>query len=133
MLTTCAAGADACHALVDDGLQGIGNLLGVAGHHLGDVQLVLSNFLGNLLGVQASLNHGIGDKEQGTLVQDALVFQGFHHHVGQGHVVVVYTVDAHQAAQRALDGNRRVLLHKGLHVLGDAFGQSSGVLNFFKI
>ena len=133
VLAACPTRADACHALVDDGLQGVGNLLGVTGDDLGDVQFVLGDLFGNLLRVQAGLNHGIGDEEQGTLVQHALVFQRLDHHIGQGHIVVVNTVDAHQAAQCALDSHRRVLLHEGLYILGDAFGKTSGILNFFEI
>ena len=133
VFATRTACAYAGHALVDNGLQGLGNLLGITSDHTRDVQFIGSDLFGNLLRVETGLDHGIGDKEQRALAQDTLILQCLNHDVGQRHIVVINAIDAHQAAQRALNSHRRVLLDKGLHILGNALGQSSGILNFFKI
>ena len=133
MLAACAACADALHAFVDDGLQHLSNLPLVAGDDLGDVELTSRHFLCNLLWLQPRLDHGIGDEEEGALAEYTFILQGFHHDIGQRHLILVDAIDAHQSAERALHGHRRVLFHKLLNVFGDAFCQTSGVFHFFKI
>ena len=133
MLAAGAAGADAREALVDDGLQRGGNLFLVAGHHLGEVEFALGDFLGNLLGFEARLDHGVGDEEQDAFAEHALVFDGVDHHIGQRHIAFVHAVDAHQSGEGALHGHRGVLLAEGLHIVSDVLRQPPGILHFLKI
>ena len=133
MLTACAAGADAVEALVDDGLQGVGNQFLVAGDHLGDVQFARGDLLGNLLGIEARLDHRVGDEEQDAFAQHAFVLDGVDDHIGQRHVAFIDTVDAHQSGEGALHGHRGVLLAEGLHIVSDVLRQPSGILHFFEI
>ena len=133
VLAAGAAGADACQALVDDGLQRGGNLFLVARHHFGDVEFAFGHLLGDLLRVEARLDHGVGDEEQDALAEHALVLDGVHHHIGQRHIAFVHPVDAHQSGEGALHGHRGVLLAEGLHIVSDVLCQPSCILHFLKI
>ena len=114
-------------------MQHIGNLFLVGSDHTGDVELASSNLFGNLLWLEASLNHGIGDEEQRTFVEHALVLEGLDHYIGQWHFVLVDAVNSHQSAQGALYSHCGVLLHKGLYIFSDTLGQASGIFDLFKI
>ena len=114
-------------------MQRGGNLFLVARHHLGDVEFAFGHLLGDLLRVEARLDHGVGDEEQDALAEHAFVLDGVHHHIGQRHIAFVHPVDAHQSGEGALHGHRGVLLAEGLHIVSDVLRQPSGILHFLKI
>ena len=101
--------------------------------HLGDVKLAVADGLGNLLRGLAGLHHGVAHIEHHALAEHTFALQLFHHHVGHGHVVLVYTVDAKEAAKGALHCHGGVVLDEILHLSRYAAGHVTCVLNLCKI
>ena len=133
MVAAVVTSANLVHVLVDDRLQCLGDLLLVACHHLGDIELAGSHLLSDLLWLQASLNHSVGDEEKDTFIQHAFLFQSVNHHVRQRHLVLIHAVDAHQTAQSTLHSDGGVLFNEFLHLVGNLLCQTSCILNFSKI
>jgi hypothetical protein len=73
-----------------------------------DHQPPLGHGLGNLLRGKTVRGHRPGDQRRGTVRQQATLAQVLDHAVGQRHLVLVDSVDAHQAQRGAFDGGRRL-------------------------
>ena len=99
---------------------------GVDGH-LAQVQLTNADLFRHFLGIAAQLCHGVADVEGSAAGQNTLFLQVIHHDVGQGSVHIIDTVDAQQAADGTLHGNRGVVVDKGLHIVGHLGGAGAGL------
>ena len=85
--------ADALHAGFRRGFDGGPDLVEAVGGHLGKVQLAFVHGLGDLLGREPRLRHGVAQGVGRAVGQQALFEQMVHHHVGQGHAHLVHPVD----------------------------------------
>ena len=108
---------DALHGGVDHGSDGGADLLVGVGGNLGQVQLTLVDGLSHGLGILAGFEHGVADGPRRAHRQEGRCHHVVHHHVGQGDVHLVDAVDAQQAANRALHGDRGVLVNEPLGVV----------------
>ena len=106
--------------------------VGVSGD-LAQVQLAGGDLLGHALGIQAGLDHGVADVPGSAHRQQGILHQMIHHHVGHGDIHIVHTVDAQQAADGALHGNRGVLVNESLGVGCNAGSGLTGLVDQFQI
>ena len=119
LFTPVAARPDPFDRAIDDGLQGSGHRL-LAGN--GDLRQVIRTFghrFGNLLRGLAGSHHRISHVKHHALPQYAGRLEGIDHHIGKRDLVFIDAVDAQQAADGALHGNRGVAVGERLHVFGN--------------
>ena len=100
---------------------------------LAQVQLAGGDLLGHALGIQTGLDHGVTDVPGSAHGQQGILQQMIHHHVGHGDIHIVHTVDAQQAADSALHGNRGVLVDESLRIGSHTGGRFTGLGDQFQI
>ena len=125
--------ADALHAGFRRGFDGGPDLVEAVGGHLGKVQLAFVHGLGDLLGREPRLRHGVAQGVGRAVGQQALFEQMVHHHVGQGHAHLVHPVDEEQAADSPFHGDRGVPVDEGLGVHRHLTGGSPGPIHLMLI
>ena len=97
------------------------------------VELAVHHGLGNGLRVLARLQDGVADEIEHALVEYALLEEGVHHHIGEGHTIFINAINADKTAEGAFHGHRSVAVHKLLHLVCNGFGQLFGHGNLRKI
>ncbi len=91
-----------------------------------------SYLFGHLLGAEASLQDGIAQEICSAAAEAANPDDRFDKQVGQGYPVVIHAVDAQQAEDGALDGDRGMQFNEVLHVAGDGAGRGAG-FSYFRL
>ena len=133
LFTASAASAYLVDVLVDDWLQGVGDLLAVSCHDLGQVQFAFCHELCYLLRFLACCYHCVGDEEEHAFAEYASVFQSIDDDIWQRHLIIVDAVDADETTQSTFYGDGCILFHKTLYIVGDVFRQLTSLSYFFKI
>ena len=133
VLTALTAGLDARQSVRNDGGDHVVDGGLVMSAQSGQIQLARGDGLGDCLGVLAGFQHGVAQPEGRALGQSTLVHQVLHHHVGQGNVGFVHSVDAQQAANGTLHGHRSIAVDKTLGIVRYPGGVLAGLRHQIKI
>ena len=124
---------DALDGRVHDRGDGGADLLVGVGGNLGQIQLTPVDGLSHGLGIHTGFDHGVADGPRRANGEEGRGHHVINNDVGQRDVHVVDTVDAQQAADRALHRDGGVLVNEALGVVRHIRGGGTGLIDQIKI
>ena len=121
------------NGLFHNGIYGCAYIGVAMGGQLAHVKLAAVYCLRNALRVKPGFHHCVANVPCRAYGQYGIGHKMVHHHVGHGNVHLVHAVYTQQAANRALHGDRGVLVDKILRILGYVRRGLAGPIDQFAI